>query len=152
MQCTSCKERYRLAKENWAGGSLHGVCALPPLTVKHQQDWKDPLESLAASDKGEIQLTGQKKSITKNKEHRAIFLKLGFGRKRRKATFHCVQKLPPLGFACPELHASSAPGIVTAGWAQPWASSNSFSSPCSTQKMNSVSRLLNFKTFSLEQT
>lgn len=134
------------------GGSPRGVSALPPLTTEHQWGWKDTLEGLAAPDKGEIQLTGQKKSITKNKEHRAIFLKLGFGRKRRKATFHCVQKLPPLGFACPELHASSAPGIVTAGWAQPWASSNSFSSPCSTQKMNSVSRLLNFKTFSLEQT
>lgn len=98
-------------KQSRAGGSPRGVSALPPLTAEHQRGWKDTLESLAAPDKGEIQLTGQKKSITKNKEHRAIFLKLGFGRKRRKATFHCAQKLPPLGFACPELHVSSAPGL-----------------------------------------
>lgn len=55
-----------------------------------------------------------KESVTKNKHQGVVFLKLGFGREIKKVTLHCLQKLPPLGFAFPELPAFSAPGILTA--------------------------------------
>lgn len=44
------------------------------------------------------------------KQHRVLFLTRGFGRKIRKVTSRGPRKLPPLGFACPELPAFLALG------------------------------------------
>lgn len=87
------------------------------------------------------------------KQHRVLFLTRGFGRKIRKVTCRGPRKLPPLGFACPELPAFLASGgfsrLGEHSPGQARAPRNSFSSPCSTWTMVSVLRLLTFTRFHL---
>lgn len=91
-----------------------------PRTAKHRET-PARLERCLGKLSNQCQIKGRynsqdltEESVTKNKHQRVIFLKLGFGRKIKKVTFHCLQKLPSLGFACLELPTFSALVILTA--------------------------------------